>query len=106
MRSEHGLESALAAPKKYFCYAGADLYGIAAAYTFHIAEAQAFVDGNKRTAIMAAFLFLEENGVDTEVADTYSLYEDMRAMANRQIGKSDLAARFRTLFASPGEECE
>ncbi len=99
LRSENALESALAAPRNDLHYTDADLYGIAAAYAFHIAEAQAFVDGNKRTAIIAAFLFLEENGIDTEAANTYPLYEDLHAIAKRQFGKADLAARFRVLFA-------
>ena len=104
LRSEHALESALAAPRNDFYYASVDLYGIAAAYAFHIAEAQAFVDGNKRTAIIAAFLFLEENGVDTEVADAGSLYEDLDAIANRRMTKADLAMRFRSLFAAPDRD--
>jgi len=36
-----------------------DLFAMAAAYAFHIAENQAFVDGNKRTGVLAAVVFLE-----------------------------------------------
>jgi death-on-curing protein len=38
---------------------------MAAAFALHIAEAQAFLDGNKRTAIASALVFLEVNGVET-----------------------------------------
>ena len=36
---------------------------IAAAYLFYICKNQAFVDGNKRTALAACLVFLEENGL-------------------------------------------
>ena len=41
----------------------ADLFNIAAAYAYGIAKTHAFVDGNKRTAFVAAFTFLRLNGV-------------------------------------------
>ena len=44
-------------------YEDADLFDIAAAYAYGIAKAHAFVDGNKRTAFVAAFTFLRLNGV-------------------------------------------
>ena len=44
-------------------YEDADLFEIAAAYAYVIAKAHAFVDGNKRTAFVAAFTFLRLNGV-------------------------------------------
>jgi len=36
---------------------------MAAAYAFHIAEAQSFLDGNKRAGLDAALTFLALNGV-------------------------------------------
>ena len=44
-------------------YEDADLFEIAAAYAYGIVKAHAFVDGNKRTAFVAAFTFLRLNGV-------------------------------------------
>lgn len=44
-------------------YEDADVFAIAAAYAYSIAKAHAFVDGNKRTAFVAAFTFLRLNGV-------------------------------------------
>ena len=102
LRSEHAIESALAAPINDYHYAGADLFALAAAYAFHIAQAQAFLDGNKRTAVLAALIFLEVNGVSTEAAETFSLHEDMLAVASRQMTKADLAVRFRSLFGRSG----
>lgn len=40
-----------------------DLYSKAAAYIFYIIKDHVFRDGNKRTSIEAAFLFLEKNGI-------------------------------------------
>ena len=44
-------------------YEDADVFAIATAYAYGIAKAHAFVDGNKRTAFVAAFTFLRLNGV-------------------------------------------
>jgi death on curing protein len=45
----NALESAIAQPQKVYFYGEGDLFEIAAAYAFPIAESQAFFDGNKRT---------------------------------------------------------
>ena len=52
------VESALASAKNTFYYAPQDLFEIAASYAFHLAEAQAFIDGNKRTGVASAMVFL------------------------------------------------
>src|SRR6185437_10676624 len=67
------IQSALASAKNAYFYGGGDLFDIAAAYAFHLAEAQAFVDGNKRTGIGAALAFLDVNGVQVTATDD-SLY--------------------------------
>ncbi|MEI9999010.1 MAG: hypothetical protein WDO13_07490 [Verrucomicrobiota bacterium] len=66
------------------------------AYAFHIAQAQACFDGNKRTAVASAFLFLERNGVSTDF-DSMPLYEAMIAIAERRMDKSQLAELLRRL---------
>ena len=60
------LDSALMQPEAAFYYGQGDLAAMAAAYAFHIAQNQPFIDGNKRTAMGAALTFLEGNGVDVE----------------------------------------
>ena len=40
------------------------IFEMAAAYVFHLAENQPFLDGNKRTALNAAIAFLGLNGFD------------------------------------------
>ena len=76
VRDEGLLESALAQPQAGFGgqYLHEDLFAMAAAYVFHLAGNHAFVDGNKRTGLAAALVFLEVNGYEvadegTELAD-------------------------------------
>ena len=55
-------ESAMARPRHLFAYGSPSIAEMAAAYATGIAKNHAFVDGNKRTAFVAATLFLERNG--------------------------------------------
>ena len=77
-------------------YGRGDLYDVAAAYAFHIAEAQAFLDGNKRTAAAAALVFLGKNG-EPVLEDDGSIYQAMIDIANHKLDKPGLAAIFRRL---------
>jgi len=65
IRDDRQLRSACAMPEAGFGdeYLHKGLFEMAAAYAFHIAEGQAFVDGNKRTGLAAAVGFLYLNGV-------------------------------------------
>ncbi len=74
---------------------------MAAAYAFHIAENQPFVDGNKRAAIGAALVLLEINGVNIPEA-TEALHAAMIDLAARRLDKPALAALLQRL-ASPCE---
>jgi death-on-curing protein len=73
-----------------------DLFAMAAAYAFHLAQNQPFVDGNKRTAILAAIVFLDINGVEIPEA-TDELYDAMIGIAERRLGKEDVSAALRRL---------
>ena len=65
IRDKRLLESAVAMPQaSFFCnYAHKCIYGMAAAYLFHIVMNHPFVDGNKRTGTVAAIAFLQLNGI-------------------------------------------
>ena len=95
VRDEHALESALAQPMHEHIYRNADLFQIAAAYAFHIAENQPFIDGNKRTGLLSALNFLAANGM---IADkpTDEFYDAMIAIAEKRLDKAGLAGVFRT----------
>jgi death-on-curing protein len=58
LKDENALEAALARPLHKAAYGEPDAYELAAAYLFGIARNHPFVDGNKRTAFLAAFVFL------------------------------------------------
>ncbi len=60
------LQSALAMPQAGSSteYYHTDLFEMAAAYLFHIVKNHPFVDGNKRTGIVAALVFLEMNSIE------------------------------------------
>lgn len=92
------LESALAVPQASFggTYLHAAPFEMAAAYAFHIAENQPFVDGNKRTALATALVFLELNGVDLRDPKG-RLYQAMMDVAARRLDKKGLAALLSAL---------
>jgi len=88
------VESALASAKNILFYAGGDWFDVAAGYAFHLTEAQAFIDGNKRTAVVAALVFLTKNGIYATPA-TWELYNAMIDVAEKKKNKADLAGIFR-----------
>ena len=93
---EPGLfDSALMQPEAAFHYGQGDLAAIAAAYAYHIAQSQPFIDGNKRTAIGAALTFLELNGVDVALYEQTVLYDAMIGIAEKRLDKAGLAEVFR-----------
>jgi len=90
------IESALGSAQNAFWYGHGNLFDIAAAYAFHIAESQAFVDGNKRTAVAAAISFLRLNGVRFP-KDEGSVYKAMIEIAEKRLDKAGLAVVLRLL---------
>lgn len=64
LRDPGGLESALARPQNRMAYAqgNAGVHALAASLAFGIARNHPFVDGNKRMALIAAFVTLRLNG--------------------------------------------
>ncbi len=94
------LESAVATPQATFDgkLVHSDPFAIAAAYAFHIAQNQPFIDGNKRTGLAAALVFLVLNGV--EIKDPAgALYGAMLDLAERRLGKEGLASILRGMAA-------
>lgn len=88
------IESALGSAQNAYWYGQGDLFDIAATYAFHIAESQAFTDGNKRTGAASALVFLMRNGVDAPVDDG-SIYDALIAIAKHQLEKPGLASVIR-----------
>jgi death-on-curing protein len=95
VRDENALESAVAQPLNVYFYGDGELCEIAAAYAFHLAESQAYFDGNKRTGVQAALDFLEINGIDTGPLPELSAYDAMIRVANHEMDRFGLAVFFR-----------
>jgi len=93
------LASALAQPQATFegRFLHTSLYEKAAAYLFHIAQSQAFVDGNKRTGLVTALVFLDLNGVTVDV-DSEGLYELTIAVTTGKMDKTGIAAELARRF--------
>jgi len=71
LRDRGLLDSAVHAPQASYgaTWLVGDLFDMAAAYMFHIARNHAFVDGNKRTALLATLVFLGLNGFEIDRDD-------------------------------------
>ncbi len=69
LRDQGMLESALGRPRNKWTYEQAELAELAAAYAFGIARNHPFIDGNKRTALLALYTFLGVNGVEFDVPE-------------------------------------
>jgi death-on-curing protein len=67
---------------------------MAAAYLYHIIQNHPFHDGNKRTAVMAALVFLDVNG-NTKLPQPRKLEAVAWAVASGNMSKNDLIAWFR-----------
>jgi len=84
----------LGSAQNTFYYGNGDLCDIAATYAFHLAQAQAFLDGNKRPAVITALTFLELNGV-IKTPTNIEIYDAMIAIAEKRLDKAGLAEMFR-----------
>ena len=98
LRDRGLLESACAQPSAMFegAWLHADLFDMASAYLFHIVANHPFVDGNKRTGLLAALTFLELQGVRIDKG-TAELHDMMMAVASGDLEKSDIANVLRRL---------
>ena len=97
MRDEGMLHSALAQPESSFdgVYLHPDLCSMAGAYLYHIIMNHPFIDGNKRTATVAALVFLNLNGHELEVEESL-LEQVVLNVASGTTKKDELAIFFRT----------
>jgi death-on-curing protein len=97
------LESAVAQPQATFggVYAHEDLVSIAAAYLFHIVSNHPFIDGNKRTGLLAAQVFLAINGIELLHA-TEAFYQLTMGVAAGRLDKTAVIAELRRIASLNG----
>ena len=85
------LDSALSAPQQQYAYSSDDAFNLAATYAERIAKNHPFIDGNKRTAFLAAYTFLAANGYEL-MASEEEATERTLALAAGGIGQQEYAA--------------
>lgn len=95
VRDESALESALARAQQKFVYEEKpDWATLAAAYAFGLAKNHGFVDGNKRVAFMAAYVFLGLNGHDLDASEP-EVAATIEGVAAGTVTEARLAKWFR-----------
>ena len=75
------LESALARPRNQFSYGESSLARLAASYAFGVSCNHPLLDGNKRTSLVVAELFLDLNGVELTASDAECVTTFLRLAA-------------------------
>ena len=102
VRDENLLASAVLTPQSSFGGKSpyADIIEIAAAYLFYLCGNHAFLDGNKRTAMMAAIVFLRLNGIEpTPDSDEWEAL--VLDVASSKLDRDATTERLRKLVKRP-----
>ena len=95
LRDRGLLDSALERPRNRLRYENdADLASLAAAYGFGIAKNHPFIDGNKRVAFQAMYLFLGLNGLRIDATEEH-VVATILALAAGELDESGLASWLR-----------
>jgi death-on-curing protein len=95
------LESAVAQPQTTFdgAFVHDGLFAMSAAYLFHIVQNHPFVDGNKRTGLLAALVFLELNGISI-ARGSPALYDLTLGVAEGRVTKVGATEALRRIAQS------
>jgi death on curing protein len=88
------VQSALARPQNLAGYGKPDIADLAAAYAYGIARNHGFIDGNKRTAFVVAYVFLLDHGYEITASDP-EIVRIMLAVATGDLPDAELAAWLR-----------
>lgn len=93
------LSSALARPKNLYANteSSVDMAQLAAAYAYGISSNHPFVDGNKRTAMQVAFVFLEFNGWSVNASQEDACLTFL-GLAAGEISETQLAQWFKGII--------
>lgn len=88
LRDEGLLDSALNRPQQLFSYGNPSVFEMAAVYAHGIVKNHPFLDGNKRIAFMAAYIFLGANGHELSVPEPEAALRTL-ALAAGEIGAQE-----------------
>jgi len=96
LRDEKLLDSAINYPKVTFQnkFLHCDLYHMASAYMYALIKNHPFLDGNKRTGLTVALLFLRYNDISIEATDD-ELFTITTKVAQSKIKQEDIAIFFK-----------
>ena len=99
IRDENLLASAVLTPQSSFGGKSpyADIVEVAAAYLFYICNNHPFLDGNKRTAMMAAIVFLRLNEIEP-LPDGGNWEKLMLDVAANKLDRATTTRRLRKLL--------
>jgi len=105
VRDENLLASAVLTPQSTFGGASpyTDIVEVAAAYLFYICRNHPFLDGNKRTAMMSAIVFLRLNGIEPK-PDSQQWEKLMLDVAASRLDRDQTTARLRKLLKRLGKK--
>jgi len=96
IRDSNLVDSALARAQNRWEYEPeSDLADLAAAYGFGLVKNHGFLDGNKRTAFMAIYVFLAINGRELKAPET-EVVNIVIGTADGSINEDELAAWIRS----------
>jgi death-on-curing protein len=105
IRDENLLASAVLTPQSSFGGKSpyADLVEIAGAYLFYLCGNHPFIDGNKRTAMMAAIVFLRLNEIEP-VPDSDEWERLVLDVASSKLDRDETTRRLRKLVKNSGKK--
>jgi death-on-curing protein len=84
------LESAMARPQNQFACGEHSIARLAASYAFGISRSHSFLDGNKRTSLVVAELFLDLNGFELAATDAHCVTTFLQ-LADGELSEEQLA---------------
>ena len=104
IRDEGLLASAVFAPQSRFAGKSpyTDLIDVAAAYLFYLCRNHPFLDGNRRTAMGAAIVFLRLNGAEP-APDSEAWERLVLDVASSKLGREQTTQRLRKLVRQLGK---
>jgi death-on-curing protein len=99
LRDRGMLESAVSMPQATFGgeFLHPDLPAMAGAYLYHLSQAHPFIDGNKRTAMAAALVFVSLNGAEVVATDDELIALGL-GVASSEISKDEVITRLRSMI--------
>jgi death-on-curing protein len=105
LRDEGALESALMAAENRAYYENVPIEILAATYAFHLSQAHAFLDGNKRIAAAVAGVFLELNGAWLAATED-EITEIFLDIAASRLSREDVERKFAEWLITEKENNE